>query len=122
MDNRFVLRSIAAGRVVVGTSLVVLPGTVGATWVGDSAHEPATKVFARALGVRDLALGLGALQALETGQPVRQWAVMGMVSDAVDLTASLLAIRRIGLRRALTVAVIAGSAIALAANALEDEE
>lgn len=116
MDERQVTRFLAFGRVAIGSALVVLPGPAGAGWIGPSAHEPATKVALRALGVRDAVLGIGALQAISQGTPVRPWVQAGVLSDVVDLAASVLAVRAIGLRRTLTVAVVAGTAAALGAR------
>lgn len=112
MDHRQLARGIAAGRVVVGAALIAAPGAAGARWIGDAAHQPAVKVFTRALGVRDLALGLGALQALDADAPAEPWVTLGMLSDAVDLAATLLAVRALGLRRALPVIAVAGGAAA----------
>ena len=49
------------------------------------------KVLARAFGVRDLAIGLGVVIALDRGTPVRGWIEAGVLSDAIDTAASLLA-------------------------------
>jgi hypothetical protein len=49
------------------------------------------KVLARAFGARDLAIGLGIVIALDRGAPVRGWIEAGMLSDALDTMASLLA-------------------------------
>jgi hypothetical protein len=46
---------------------------------------------ARAFGARDLAIGLGIVIALDRGTPVRGWIEAGMLSDAIDTCASLLA-------------------------------
>lgn len=113
MDYRQLVRMLAAGRVVVGAALVVLPGVAGSQWVGPTAHEAETKVFARALGVRDLALGLGTLNALDKGEPVRSWVQLGGLSDAVDFAATAIALRRIGARRALPLMVVAATAATL---------
>jgi hypothetical protein len=111
MDYRQLSRAIATGRVVVGGALIVAPGFAGSRWIGDAARSREVKVFTRALGVRDLALGLGTLQALDADAPAESWITMGALSDAVDLVATVLAVRALGLKRALPVmAVAAGSA------------
>jgi hypothetical protein len=48
-------------------------------------------VFARMLGARDIALGLGAVIALDRGAPVRGWLEGAALSDAADCVACLLA-------------------------------
>jgi hypothetical protein len=75
----------------VGAALVLAPGLVGSRWIGDDATRPAVKVFARALGVRDVALGLGIAVALDRGAPARGWLEAAALSDAVDLIATQIA-------------------------------
>ena len=119
MDHRQLVRSLAAGRVAIGTALVFAPGVVGERWIGEPARNPAVKVFSRALGVRDVALGLGTLWALERGEPVRTWVQLGVLADTVDAVASLLAVPAIGARRALPVLAIAGGAAATGATSVD---
>lgn len=119
MDHRQLVRSLAAGRVAIGAALLIVPGLVGERWIGDAARNPAVKVLGRALGVRDLALGLGTLWALERGEPVRPWVQLGVVADTVDAVASLLATPAIGTRRALPVVAIAGTAAATGAASVD---
>lgn len=112
MDHRQLMRMLAAGRVVVGTSLVLAPGFGGSRWIGDPARSPQVKVVTRALGVRDLSLGLGALQALETGESAREWVLLGALCDAVDVAATIVAVRALGLRRALPIIAVGAASIA----------
>jgi hypothetical protein len=83
--------SHARGRMAVGAALVLVPGLAGSGWIGADASRPAVKVLARALGVRDFALGLGIAVALDRGGPARGWLEAAALSDAVDLVATLLA-------------------------------
>lgn len=112
MDYRQLVRGLNTGRVVVGAAALVAPGFAGRRWVGDAARLPEVKVITRAFGVRDLALGLGTLQALDADAPAEPWVTLGVLSDAVDLAATLLAIRTLGLKRALPVMVVAAGAAA----------
>src|ERR1035441_5200480 len=80
-------------------------------------------VCGRALGARDLALGLGALAALQrpAADPgsASAWVAAGALSDALDVAASLSAWRelpRVG--RWLVVASAGGAALAGAAGAV----
>ena len=70
-------------------------------------------VVSRAFGVRDLALGLGTLQALDADAPAEPWVTLGVLCDAADLVATAFAIRALGLKRALPVMAVAGGAAAL---------
>jgi hypothetical protein len=78
-------------RIGVGAAFVLLPGVAGRMWIGSDAARRPVKVLARAFGVRDLAIGLGIVIALDRGTPVRGWIEAGALSDAVDTCASLLA-------------------------------
>ncbi len=113
MDYRQLVRSLAAGRIAVGTALTLAPGFAGGQWLGPAAKTPEVKVIIRAMGVRDLALGAGTLHAIEAGEPAKTWVLMGALSDAVDLAATAIAIRRLGVRRALPVMVVAATAATL---------
>jgi hypothetical protein len=81
----------ARGRIAVGVAFVLFPGLAGRMWIGSDAARRNVKVLARAFGVRDLAIGLGVVIALDRGTPVRGWIEAGLLSDAVDTAASLLA-------------------------------
>jgi hypothetical protein len=118
MDHRQLVRSLAAGRVVVGAALIVVPGTAS-RWIGPAAHDPTVKVTIRALGVRDLAIGVGTMRALAAGEPARDWTLAGGVSDLVDAGATLLAFRRIGARRAIPLLMVATVAAAVSYVAAE---
>jgi hypothetical protein len=105
MDHRQLVRSLNAGRVVLGAALLVLPGTSARLWLGASAHDPRIKVLTRATGARDLAIGLGTIHALGAGEPARGWTLAGGASDLVDVGATLLAFRHVGARRAIPLCV-----------------
>ncbi len=61
--------ALAAARTGIGVVALVCPEVVGRPWVGDAAGTAQGRVLARALGGRDLALGLGALAALRRARP-----------------------------------------------------
>jgi hypothetical protein len=113
MDHRQLVRGLATGRVVVGAALLLAPGAAGGRWIGDAARRTEVKVVSRAFGVRDLALGLGTLQALDADAPAEPWVTLGVLCDAADLVATAFAIRALGLKRALPVMAVAGGAAAL---------
>lgn len=117
---------VAAGRVAIGVIALAWPSVPSRPWVGASADDLAARVFGRALGARDLALGLGALAALQrpaaeagpTGS-ASAWVAAGALSDALDVVASLASWRelpRVG--RWLVAASAGGAALAGAAGAL----
>jgi hypothetical protein len=113
---------VAAGRVALGVTALAWPSVPARPWVGAAADDVAAQVFGRALGARDLALGLGALAALQDpasgAGPVRAW-VAGALSDALDVVASLASWRELPrVTRWLVIASAGGAALAGAAAAL----
>ena len=84
---------VAAGRVALGVTALAWPSVPARPWVGAAADDVAARVFGRALGARDLALGLGALAALQApaseAGSARAWVAAGALSDALDVVASL---------------------------------
>jgi hypothetical protein len=46
-------------------------------------------VLGRAVGARDLALGVGAAVALRTGAPARTWLLAGVLADLGDLGSTI---------------------------------
>ena len=114
---------VAAGRVALGVTALAWPSVPARPWVGAAADDVAAQVFGRALGARDLALGLGALAALQgpagrAGSP-RAWVAAGALSDALDVAASLSSWQELPrVTRWLVAASAGGAALAGAAGAL----
>jgi hypothetical protein len=88
MDASDMAKTNAIGRIVLGTALVAAPGLAARVWIGDQADTPGAKVLARALGARDVALGLGVLLAMKNNAPVRGWLEGAALADAVDFGAT----------------------------------
>jgi hypothetical protein len=115
--------AVAAGRVALGVTALAWPSVPASPWVGGDSDELATRVLGRALGARDIALGLGALaalrrQAAEPG-PARAWVAAGALSDALDVAASLASWGELPKAGRWPVVVSAGAAaVAGAAGAL----
>jgi hypothetical protein len=85
--------AVAAGRVALGVTALAWPSVPARPWVGAAADDVAARVFGRALGARDLALGMGALAALQSpvagAGSARAWVAAGALSDALDVVASV---------------------------------
>ncbi len=113
MDHRQLVRMLAVGRVLLGATMLVSPGRAGGRWLGPVTADRAAKAAIRGLAARDLAIGVGTMQALSAGTPVRGWAIAGGLGDLTDAAATLVAIRRIGLKRAVPTIVIASTAAAV---------
>jgi hypothetical protein len=107
-----VARGLALGRLAIGAALVVAPRLIGTSWVGEDASRDSAQVLARALGVRDMAMGLIALHTAAHPQVGPRWQRTLAGCDAVDLTATLLARRSLPSRGVAGVVALAGGAIA----------
>ncbi len=84
--------AVAWGRVALGATAVVAPALVARPWIGDMADGTTSRLLARTMGGRDLALGLGALRALAVSdQEARPWVALGGSADGVDALATVLA-------------------------------
>ena len=90
---------VATGRVALGVIALLRPSVPARPWVGAAlATGPAGQVLGRALGGRDLALGLGALLALRrpdssaaAGWVAAGWVAGGALADGADVLATLAA-------------------------------
>ena len=114
---------VAAGRVALGLTALIRPAVPSRPWVGTGPDDLTARVFGRALGGRDLALGLGALAALARADAepaaASAWVAAGALSDTLDVAASLASwseLPKVG--RLLVVASAAGAALAGAAGAV----
>jgi hypothetical protein len=119
---RYAATAVAAGRVVLGAAALASPSVPARPWVGASADELGAQVFGRALGARDLALGLGALaatwQAPSGAGAAGAWYAAGALSDALDLAITAAAWSRLPpVTRWLIAASAGGAAITGAAGA-----
>jgi hypothetical protein len=117
---RHAATAVAAGRIALGVAALIWPSVPARPWVGASADELGAQVFGRALGARDLALGLGALAAAQSGSgQAGAWYAAGALSDALDVAATAAAWPRLPrATRWLVAASAGGAAIAGAAGTL----
>jgi hypothetical protein len=87
---------ISVGRLGVGAAFIAQPSLLERAWIGKLARVPGVQVLARAVGARDLVLGLGGLQAVARDDgSARPWLGAAAVCDAVDFGATLAAGRTI---------------------------
>jgi hypothetical protein len=103
----------ALGRVALGAGLTVAPELAGGTWLGRAARRPATQVAIRALGARDLAIGLGTAYAAGQGYGARPWLWAGILADATDLAATLRARDDLSPLAVVGVGLMAGGSVLL---------
>ena len=87
---------ISLGRFVFGIAFIAEPKLMERAWIGKQARVPGAQLLARAVGARDLVLGLGGLQALNRDDgSARPWLGAGAICDAVDFGATAAAGRTI---------------------------
>jgi hypothetical protein len=117
---RILTAVISLGRILFGTVFIAEPKVMDQGWIGRQARLPGAQVLSRAVGARDLALGLGGLQAAARNDgSARAWMAAGSLCDAVDFGATWSAGKRIP-RKARTgvLAIAAGAAVLSAAAAV----
>jgi hypothetical protein len=105
-----VARFTAVCRIAIGAGLLAAPQLAARLWVGGHARETSARLFARAVGARDIAIGAGTLIALAEGAPARRWLQAGLLADVTDLGATLAVGREIAAGPRAIVASIAGGA------------
>jgi hypothetical protein len=110
MDPRDIAIALARGRIAFGAAAMVAPGLASRLMLGADGSRPGTRLFARMIGGRDMALGLGVVIALDRGAPVRGWLEAGALADGVDLIGCLLARNEIPRSTFASVAPLAAGA------------
>src|SRR5262249_15430440 len=103
--------AVAAARVAIGVTALTRPALPARPWVGGTGQAATARFFGRALGGRDLALGLGTLAVMQGPAAdegaARVWIAAGVLSDGLDVVTSLLAWRELP---SFTRWLVAGSA------------
>jgi Domain of unknown function (DUF4267) len=120
MDTAQTIRSLSGIRMAIGTSAWATPRLAGKAFGLDSDSNPQSPYLARLFGIRDLALGVGTLTT--TGESQRRWLALGLLCDAADAAAGVLAGRAGYLPKIPTVLVTGTALVAagLGAAALAD--
>jgi len=110
--------SIALGRAGAGASMLVRPRTLPTMLGLDSASTARISWVVQLLGARDLALGLGAAQALRhDARAGRTWLAAGVLCDAVDALVLAAAAGRGRVSRPAAAVVVVAAAAAAAVQA-----
>jgi quercetin dioxygenase-like cupin family protein len=108
---RVLAAALAINRAAFGLNYLVRPRQARASWIGRAAKKPGTQVMIRSQGVRDVALGAGALRALrrDDARELRAWVTGHAVCDLADLVATLAARDDLPRRRARAAMAVAGA-------------
>lgn len=118
MSLRAVMAIASLGRAVFGTAFLVAPESVGTRWVGPVAEDNRVAILLRAVGGRDVAIGLGAARAVARGTDAPAWLAASAACDAIDFAATLAARGQLPDRNVrITSVLAAGSAALFAAGA-----
>jgi len=88
LDSRQIAIILSRARCVLGLTCIFLPGVVTRVLFGT--NDSAARAATRFVGIRDLALGVGALTNLKERNQDAEWLSMGAISDGVDGITSLL--------------------------------
>jgi len=114
IDARATAKAIAVGRITLGTTYSLAPGLALRLWPGrGSDGDAAARFLARSTGIRDLAIGMGTLFALQKDAPVRGWLEAAMLADAGDAVAVVLGVRSLPRwRAALAFTAATGTVVA----------
>jgi hypothetical protein len=91
VEERFVAVGLAQGRIAIGGLSLIAPGWTARTMTGRGGAVGGSSLFARMVGARDVALGLGTFIALGRGAPARGWLEASALVDGLDVAACLLA-------------------------------
>jgi hypothetical protein len=89
--GRAAAMAMAGGRVAFGVGMAAAPRMVAVAWVGREGRRSGTQLLTRAVGGRDLALGIGALVALLKRRDARVWIAAQAAADLTDLIATAVA-------------------------------
>ena len=89
-DVKTLAIAFGASRIAYAAALLAAPDRAGRPWLGSATASGGGRVAARALAVRDGALGVGVAASAARGGAMRPWLVASVASDLVDMTATWL--------------------------------
>jgi hypothetical protein len=91
MRTRQLALLYSAARAGIGMALLGSPSWLAERWLGGDAQHPAVGLAVRGLAAREIALGLGAIDAIRRERAPAPWLVAAAAGDLTDMTASLAA-------------------------------
>ncbi len=83
-------------RIIIGALLVLFPRFSTRNWTGEEVVEAQTDLAVRGMGVRDVAIGVGLVGAVDSGASVGPWLRAGAIADAGDAFSTLTSWRGLG--------------------------
>ena len=100
-DDVDLARALAWIRVAAGVTLFLAPRFGARAWTGERTKDFTTSMAVRGFGIRDAAIGMGLVLAIENGKPARRWIEAGAIADAGDALGTVAAWRDLPKPRAL---------------------
>lgn len=110
VDNRALF--VGGIRVAIGAGLVLAPSLSARLWAGKAGDTPTGRMFARAIGGRDVVLGALLVKAVQDGEKHDHLLQLGIAADVVDVLGALLMGKELGRSRRLLVPLAAGGVAA----------
>src|SRR3954454_7190918 len=109
--------ALALNRTAFGLVYLLRPQQARRSWIGRAATKPGAQVMIRSQGVRDVALGAGALRAVARGdaRELRAWVAGHAVCDLADLVATWMARDDLPARRGRMAMAVAGASTVVGA-------
>jgi hypothetical protein len=91
MDVRTIGTAVGATRVAFGAGMLLAPPRFARSWTGPGARRRPSRVLARGLAVREIAIGAGGLLAARGGDAadMRRWFALGALPEAADVVITL---------------------------------
>jgi hypothetical protein len=117
MTMRDLAAAASLGRIAFGAAFVAAPGFMGSRWIGKPGGDQRVGILLRAVGARDIVLGLCTAQAISRDRDAAGWLLASAASDSLDLVATLAARDKLPGRNAEITLGLAGAFAALFAAA-----
>jgi len=112
MDDRTLGRAVAWGRICLGAARLLAPRTVERA-LGGSDLDGRTDALARSVGMRDVGIGAGLLEALNRDWEIATWAAIASVADLTDMVTPVLPAKNRPRGRPLLRVALAASALSV---------
>lgn len=112
MDDLMTARLIALGRVLYGAAMIVWPARLLAAFGSKDEPSGSTLLLGKIFGIRDVALGAGALVSLADPEPDNRWVVAGAAADTADAVVAATGTGLVGRGPAIFTTAFAGTVAA----------
>jgi hypothetical protein len=113
--SRYGAVAVVSLRIAYGAALVAIPTRMTTVWLGRGAAGAPVQVPVRGLGMREVVLHAGALEAALAGRPLRPWMAASILGDVTDIAATAAGRRELPPGVAGRTLLVAGLSAALSA-------